>query len=60
MRTSPPDTLVALLELDHEEVRRRFEELDEAGLELRAELFWKLTDQLVRHEVRTRSSCTRR
>jgi hypothetical protein len=51
MRTPPPDTLVALLELDHEEVRRRFDELDEAGVDLHPELFWKLTDQLVRHEV---------
>ncbi|MGH9029388.1 MAG: hemerythrin domain-containing protein [Acidimicrobiales bacterium] len=51
MRTPPPDDLVALLEQDHREIAQRFEELEAAGESLRAELFWKLTDELVRHEV---------
>lgn len=51
MSVPPPEGLVGSLEQDHEEIKRRFADLESAGPDTRAELFWKLTDQLVRHEV---------
>ena len=52
MTTAPPnDDVVRLLEEDHRLVEARFAELDTTGPEMRGELFWKLTNDLVRHEV---------
>jgi iron-sulfur cluster repair protein YtfE (RIC family) len=52
MSTVPPvDDVVRLLEEDHRAVEQRFSELSGAGAATRAELFWKLTNDLVRHEV---------
>jgi hemerythrin superfamily protein len=48
---SPSDDVVDLLEEDHHLVEARLSELDTAGAGARAELFWKLTNDLVRHEV---------
>ena len=48
---SPIDDVVELLEEDHRLVEHRFAELDKAGATTRSELFWKLTNDLVRHEV---------
>lgn len=47
----PMDDLVRLLEEDHRLVETRLSELDTAGPATRGELFWKLTNDLVRHEV---------
>lgn len=47
----PPEDLVQSLEQDHEEIKKRFADLEAGGPQTRAERFWKLTDQLVRHEV---------
>jgi hemerythrin superfamily protein len=47
----PNDDVVSLLTQDHAAVKQRFAEFDNALPETRAELFWKLTDQLIRHEV---------
>lgn len=49
--TSPADDVVRLLEEDHRLVEQRFEELSTSGASMRGELFWKLTNDLVRHEV---------
>lgn len=49
--TSPVDDILDLLEEDHHLVEKRLEELSAAGPETRGELFWKLTNDLVRHEV---------
>ena len=51
MTIGPTDDVVSLLTEDHEAVKQRFVEFDSVPPEARAELFWKLTDQLVRHEV---------
>jgi hemerythrin superfamily protein len=51
VKTPAPDDLVALLEQDHRDIEKKFSELEGAGADFRAELFWKLTDLLVRHEV---------
>ena len=51
MTIAPADDLVSLLTADHAAVEQRFAEFDSARPESRAELFWKLTDQLIRHEV---------
>ena len=48
---SPVDDVVRLLEEDHRLVARRLEQLADAGPSTRGELFWKLTNDLVRHEV---------
>lgn len=48
---SPADDVVLLLEEDHRMVEQKFEELSLAGPATRGELFWKLTNDLVRHEV---------
>jgi hemerythrin superfamily protein len=47
----PTDDLVRLLEEDHRLVETRLSEFDTAGPATRGELFWKLTNDLVRHEV---------
>ncbi len=49
--TSPVDDVIGLLEEDHRLVEQRFAELTTAGASTRGELFWKLTNDLVRHEV---------
>ena len=46
-----PDDLVRLLEEDHRSVEKRLCELDAAGAATRSQLFWTLTNELVRHEV---------
>lgn len=52
MTTAPPnDDVVRLLEEDHRLVEERFAEIEAAGPATRGELFWKLTNDLVRHEV---------
>ncbi|MGH9047378.1 MAG: hemerythrin domain-containing protein [Acidimicrobiales bacterium] len=51
MTTPPPDGIVNLLLEDHRSAEQRFSEFATAGPEARPELFWKLTDELVRHEV---------
>jgi Hemerythrin HHE cation binding domain len=51
MDLAPADDLVSLLTQDHAAVRQRLAEFDSAVAENRSELFWKLTDQLVRHEI---------
>jgi iron-sulfur cluster repair protein YtfE (RIC family) len=51
MGIAPADDVVSLLTQDHEAVKQRFAEFEHAPRETRAELFWKLTDQLIRHEV---------
>lgn len=51
MNTQAPVDLIALLKEDHQLVKQRFAEVDRAGTETKAERFWVLTDQLVRHEV---------
>lgn len=48
---SPVDDVVRLLEEDHRLVEQRFAEVSTAGASTRGELFWKLTNDLVRHEV---------
>jgi hemerythrin superfamily protein len=45
------DDVVHLLEEDHRLVEHRFEEFDVAEPAMRRELFWKLTNELVLHEV---------
>jgi hemerythrin superfamily protein len=47
----PTDDIISLLEQDHQAVRERFSELEAAGVDDRAQLFWELMEQLVRHEV---------
>jgi iron-sulfur cluster repair protein YtfE (RIC family) len=51
MSITPSDDVVALLTQDHTAVRHRLAEFDTAPVDTREELFWKLTDQLMRHEV---------
>ncbi|HEX3796003.1 MAG TPA: hemerythrin domain-containing protein [Acidimicrobiales bacterium] len=51
MSIAPHDDLVSLLTGDHEAVKQRFAEFETALPEFRAELFWKLMDQLIRHEA---------
>jgi hemerythrin superfamily protein len=51
MGIAPSDDIVSLLTQDHAAVRQRLAEFDSAAPASRAELFWKLMDQLVRHEV---------
>lgn len=52
MTTAPsPDGLIELLEADHRLVEQRLKEFDGVGAAMRGELFWKLTNDLVRHEV---------
>lgn len=46
-----PDDVIRLLEEDHELVQCRLEALSASAASGRAELFWKLTNDLVRHEV---------
>ena len=49
--TPPPDGVVNLLSQDHQSAEQRLDEFMESDPEARPELFWKLTDELVRHEV---------
>jgi hemerythrin superfamily protein len=51
MTTAPPVDLIQLLTRDHELVKERFAALTTGELGERGPLFWKLTDDLVRHEV---------
>jgi hemerythrin superfamily protein len=51
MTVAPQDDLVSLLAADHAAIKERFAEFDTVGPDARAELFWQLTEQLVRHEV---------
>lgn len=51
MPITTEDDIITLLVQDHHMVEQAFEEIADAGGERRAELFWILTDQLVRHEV---------
>lgn len=48
---APVDDVVLLLAEDHRLVEQRLSQLSEAGPATRGELFWKLTNDLVRHEV---------
>jgi hemerythrin superfamily protein len=48
---TPVNDIVFLLTQDHAEVKDLLAEFDAATPDSREELFWKLTDQLVRHEV---------
>lgn len=51
MSVAPTDDIVTVITQDHNAVRQRLSEFESAPPEVRAELFWRLTDQLVRHEV---------
>jgi len=51
MTTPPPNDIVTLLLEDHQSVERRLSDLTSSPAGARAELFWKLTDELARHEV---------
>jgi hemerythrin superfamily protein len=48
---SPADDVLQLLEEDHHLVEQRLAEISSAGPSMRGALFWKLTNDLVRHEV---------
>ena len=48
---APPDDVVGRLVEDHRAIAIRFTEFHRLGPQSRAEWFWKLTDELVRHEV---------
>lgn len=50
MSIAAEDDIITLLLQDHQLVAGALEEISHAGAE-RAELFWHLTDQLLRHEV---------
>jgi len=47
----PTDDVISLLTQDHEAIKERLFELEHADPGMRAQLFWELTEQLVRHEV---------
>jgi hypothetical protein len=51
MEIPPTDDVVALVTRDHEAVKQCLIALDGASPGSRSELFWKLMEQLVRHEV---------
>lgn len=52
MTTAPTrHDVVDLLREDHQLVEERLKEFDAVGASTRGELFWKLTNDLVRHEV---------
>jgi hemerythrin superfamily protein len=51
MDVAAADDLVSLLTRDHAAIQYHLAEFDSATPTSRAELFWKLTDMLVRHEV---------
>lgn len=51
MNTAPPDGIVTLLVEDHRSVEQRMADFVGTAPDSRAEAFWKLTDELVRHEV---------
>lgn len=46
-----PDDVIEKVKEDHQLVQERLKELNAAGASTRGELFWKLTNDLVRHEV---------
>jgi hypothetical protein len=47
----PTDDVISLLTQDHEAIKERLFELGCAEPAMRGQLFWELTEQLVRHEV---------
>jgi hypothetical protein len=51
MAVLPTDDIITLLAQDHETVGQRLAELELAAPEARADLFWELVTQLMRHEV---------
>jgi hemerythrin superfamily protein len=51
MGVVPTDDVISLLTQDHEAIKERLSELGHADPDVRGQLFWELTDQLVRHEV---------
>src|ERR1700728_2593734 len=51
MTTPPHDGIVNLLLEDHQSAKQRLSEFTSSVVGAREELFWKLTDELVRHEV---------
>jgi hemerythrin superfamily protein len=51
MGIMPTDDIISLLRQDHEAVQERFSEFRAAPPDARLQLFWELTEQLVRHEV---------
>jgi hypothetical protein len=51
MGVAPTDDIVFVITQDHTAVRQRLAEFDSVSAGARGELFWKLMDQLVRHEV---------
>ena len=51
MGIAPSGDIVFVITQDHAAVRQRLSEFETASPDTRAELFWKLTDQLMRHEV---------
>jgi iron-sulfur cluster repair protein YtfE (RIC family) len=51
MSAMPADDVVSLMTQDHAAVKQRFSAFESAPPASRVELFWALTEQLVRHEV---------
>ena len=51
MSTEDPSDIIQLLESDHRQVEMLLAEFDSVSLSGRNELFWRLTHELVRHEV---------
>ncbi|MGH9082705.1 MAG: hemerythrin domain-containing protein [Acidimicrobiales bacterium] len=49
--TPPPDDVLVLLVEDHRQVEGVLAQFDTVSVAGRGELFWKLTNELVRHEV---------
>jgi hemerythrin superfamily protein len=46
-----PDDIVAKLLKDHQEVKQMFTRMEQGGTAKAREMFWDLTNELVRHEV---------
>ncbi len=51
MGVAPTDDIVFVITQDHTAVRQRLSEFETVSPDTRGVLFWKLTDQLMRHEV---------
>src|SRR5579863_10539749 len=51
MTVIPTDDVTALIEQDHEAIKERLSELENADSSLRSALFRELTTELIRHEV---------
>ncbi len=51
MTVIPTDDVTALIEQDHEAIKERLSELENADPSLRSALFHELTTELIRHEV---------